>query len=46
MTYYIYDFNNIKLFNKGFKSYEKAFDFCLDRFKTDDELNEVNIQKK
>ena len=46
MTYYIYDFSNIKVFNKGFNSYNKAFDFCLTKFKTDEELNEIIIKGK
>jgi hypothetical protein len=44
MTYYIYDFSNIKVFNKGFNSYNKAFDFCLTKFKTDEKLNEIIIR--
>jgi hypothetical protein len=46
MTYYIYDFNNTKVFNKSFNSYDKAFDFCLTKFKTDEDLNEIIIKEK
>ena len=46
MTYYIYDFSNTKVFNKSFNSYDKAFDFCLTKFKTDEDLNEIIIKEK
>jgi len=42
MTYHIYDFNQVKLFNMGFTTYQKAFDFCLGRF-TDEEMKDVII---
>ena len=42
MKYYIYDFNNIKVFNKSFDSYSKAFDFCLGKF-TDEEMQDIII---
>ena len=46
MTYYIYDFSNTKVFNKSFNSYDKAFDFCLTKFKTAEDLNEIIIKEK
>jgi len=46
MKYYIYDFFGIRLFNKSFSSYQKAFDFCLNKFKTDEELNEIIIREE
>ena len=45
MNYYIYDFFGVKVFNRSFKSYQKAFDFCLDKFRTDEELNEIIIRE-
>ena len=33
--FYIYDFNGVLLFKKGFDTYQQAFDFCLDKFKFD-----------
>jgi|TARA_X000001382_G_C3013116_1_gene129178 hypothetical protein len=45
MNYYIYDFFGVKVFNRSFKSYQNAFDFCLDKFKTDEELNEIIIRE-
>ena len=42
--YYIYDFNGILLFKKGFNTYQQAFDFCLDKFKFDEEMDEIIIK--
>ena len=44
--YFIYDFLGIKLFSKSFQTFQKAFDFCLDNFETDEELNEIIILEK
>ena len=43
--YFVYDFNNVLLFNNGFATYQKAFDFCLGKFKSDEEMNEIVIIK-
>tara|TARA_R100001463_G_C3421453_1_gene210305 strand:+ start:82 stop:240 length:159 start_codon:yes stop_codon:yes gene_type:complete len=42
MAYYIYDFNQVRLFDTGFKTYLQAFDFCLDKF-TDEEMKDITI---
>ena len=42
MIYYIYDFNQVRLFDTGFDTYLKAFDFCLDKF-TDEEMKDITI---
>lgn len=42
MTYYIYDFNQVRLFNIGFDTYQQAFDFCLGQF-TDEAMKDVTI---
>ena len=34
IEYYIYDFSGVKLFSKSFKTFQKAFDFCLNNFDT------------
>ena len=44
MKYFIYDFNGILLFKKGFNTYQQAFDFCLDKFKFDEEMDEIIIK--
>lgn len=44
--YYVYDFNKIKLFNIGFNTYQQAFDFCLSKFKTDKDMDEIIILTK
>ncbi len=46
IEYYIYDFSGVKLFSKSFKTFQKAFNFCLDNFETDEELNEIIIMEK
>jgi len=42
MAYYIYDFNQVRLFDTGFETYLQAFDFCLDKF-TDEEMKDITI---
>ena len=42
--YYIYDFNRVQLFKKGFNTFQEAFDFCLGKFKTEEEMNEIIIK--
>ena len=42
MVYYIYDFNQVRLFDTGFETYLQAFDFCLDKF-TDEEMKDITI---
>jgi len=44
--FYIYDFNGVLLFKKGFDTYQQAFDFCLDKFKFDEEMDEIIIKEK
>jgi len=46
MRYYIYDFSNTKLFNECFSCYYEAFEFCLTKFKTDEEMDEIIIKGK
>ena len=43
IKYFIYDYNQYKLFNLGFDTYEEAFDFCLGKFKTDEEMEDIII---
>jgi len=43
IKYFIYDYNQYKLFNLGFDTYEQAFDFCLGKFKTDEEMEDIII---
>ena len=42
--YYIYDFSGVLLFKKGFNTFEQAFEFCLNKFKTDEEMDEIIIK--
>ncbi len=42
-NYFVYDFNHVQLFNTSFETYQKAFDYCLGQFKTDEEMNEIII---
>jgi len=42
MKYFIYDYNQVRLFNIGFDNYQRAFDFCLGKF-TDEEMQDIII---
>jgi len=42
-NYFVYDFNNVQVFNLSFATYQKAFDYCLGQFKTDEEMDEIII---
>ena len=43
MKYFVYDYNQVQLFNIAFDTYQQAFDFCLSKFKTDEEMDEIII---
>ena len=43
LIYFIYDYNQYKLFDIGFDTYNQAFDFCLGKFKTDEEMEDIII---
>lgn len=44
--YYIYDFSGVPLFKKSFNTFQQAFEFCLNKFKTDEEMDEIIIKGK
>ena len=43
IKYFIYDYNQYKLFDIGFDTKDQAFDFCLGKFKTDEEMEDIII---
>ena len=43
VKYFIYDYNQYKLFDIGFDTKDQAFDFCLGKFKTDEEMEDIII---
>ena len=43
VKYFVYDFNQVQVFNIGFETFQQAFDYCLGHFKTDEEMNEIII---
>ena len=48
IEYYIYDFSGVKLFSKSFKTFQKAFDFCLNneiRYLIADKLEIKNLSE-